>query len=93
MLSKCANPGCFAKFRYLHDGRVYRVEPDAPHLPRAHQVQSNGYRGHDILISSNGSDRSEYFWLCSTCAERMTLAINHRGVVLIPFLAVRAAAA
>ncbi|MBV8207674.1 MAG: hypothetical protein JO041_12840 [Acidobacteria bacterium] len=28
MVSKCANPGCSATFRYLHDGKVFRVEFD-----------------------------------------------------------------
>ena len=26
MLSKCANPACFARFRYLHEGRIFNVE-------------------------------------------------------------------
>ena len=26
MLSKCANPKCAASFRYLHEGRLFRVE-------------------------------------------------------------------
>lgn len=26
MLSKCANPTCFARFRYLHEGRIFNVE-------------------------------------------------------------------
>jgi hypothetical protein len=26
MLSKCANPGCSASFRYLREGRVFNVE-------------------------------------------------------------------
>lgn len=26
MLSKCANPACSAKFRYLHEGRLFHVE-------------------------------------------------------------------
>src|SRR5947209_19080489 len=26
MLSKCANPACSAQFRYLHDGKVFRVD-------------------------------------------------------------------
>ena len=25
MLSKCAHPTCFAQFRYLHEGRVFKV--------------------------------------------------------------------
>jgi hypothetical protein len=26
MLSKCANPACFNRFRYLHEGRIFNVE-------------------------------------------------------------------
>lgn len=26
MLSKCANPACFARFRYLHEGRIFNIE-------------------------------------------------------------------
>ncbi len=28
MLSKCVNPGCTAVFRYLHEGKVFRLERD-----------------------------------------------------------------
>jgi hypothetical protein len=26
MLSKCANPSCRASFRYLHEGKLFRIE-------------------------------------------------------------------
>ena len=26
MLSKCANPACLARFRYLHEGRIFNIE-------------------------------------------------------------------
>jgi hypothetical protein len=29
MLSKCANPGCPATFRYLHEGRLFRFDTGA----------------------------------------------------------------
>lgn len=28
MLVKCTNPSCFASFRYLRDGRLFRLERD-----------------------------------------------------------------
>jgi hypothetical protein len=28
MLSKCVNPSCSAIFRYLHDGRLFRLEAE-----------------------------------------------------------------
>jgi hypothetical protein len=30
MLAKCANPSCSARFRYLAEGRLFRVECDPP---------------------------------------------------------------
>ena len=26
MLSKCANPACLARFHYLHQGRIFKIE-------------------------------------------------------------------
>jgi hypothetical protein len=26
MVSKCANPACLARFRYLHEGRIFNIE-------------------------------------------------------------------
>lgn len=60
MLAKCANPTCFAPFRYLHEGKLFRLDLGAGppstngHVPR--QVQ--------------------YFWLCDDCARRMTLEMQ-----------------
>jgi hypothetical protein len=39
VLSKCANPACFARFRYLHEGRIFNIEikkesPDQHAQPR-----------------------------------------------------------
>ncbi|HYL13085.1 MAG TPA: hypothetical protein VEV41_08620 [Terriglobales bacterium] len=39
MLSKCVNPSCSARFRFLHEGRIFNLlipEPttDANQLPR-----------------------------------------------------------
>ncbi len=35
MVSKCANPACLARFRYLHEGRIFNIEipgsPDSPY--------------------------------------------------------------
>ena len=30
MLAKCSNPSCFAPFRYLEKGRLFRLEADPP---------------------------------------------------------------
>jgi hypothetical protein len=26
MVSKCGNPACLARFRYLHEGRIFNIE-------------------------------------------------------------------
>jgi hypothetical protein len=26
VLSKCANPACLARFHYLHEGRIFKIE-------------------------------------------------------------------
>lgn len=31
MVSKCANPACSARFRYLHEGRIFTVRVDMGH--------------------------------------------------------------
>jgi hypothetical protein len=80
MLSKCANPNCSAPFRYLHEGRLFRV---------ARPARDDG--------NGNGSwkkvpQQLEYFWLCDSCAGRMTLACGENGKIkAVPFLAMRAA--
>jgi hypothetical protein len=60
MLAKCANPACSAPFRYLHEGKLFRLDLGAGpparsgHMPR--QLQ--------------------YFWLCERCARTMTLEMR-----------------
>ena len=88
MLSKCANPECSAKFRYLHDGKVFRVDfEEHPHLlttPISRTVGTPiGIVG-PKLFSREGPRSPEYFWLCSVCSEQMTLATDSGSVVLLP---------
>ena len=64
MLAKCANPACAAKFRYLHEGKLFLFElkPDP------------SMRGPPA--DADYADRSrtpQYFWLCSSCSSNMTL--------------------
>ena len=71
MLSKCANPDCSNSFRYLHEGKLFRLE--------------TGIGGKDGLARAAESEvrkssrHLEFFWLCDNCAARMTLAYQ-RGV-------------
>jgi len=73
MISKCANPECSAPFRYLRDGKLFRVDLDQlASLPTAH---SDSEKWH----------RLEHFWLCGRCAATMTLvAEKGRGVLALP---------
>lgn len=67
MVSKCANPNCFATFHYLHEGKLFVVDEHAagplraaPHHPRC-------------------------FWLCSHCAQTLTLTYGeHGGIRVVP---------
>lgn len=36
MVSKCANPACFARFRYLHEGRIFNIDMAATGHQQAH---------------------------------------------------------
>jgi hypothetical protein len=67
-------------FRHLGEGKLFRV-------PRF-----------DMESDSSGVPKKtvamEHFWLCSKCAETMTLAIDrHRKVWVIPMSSDRDAAA
>ena len=65
MLSKCANPDCENIFRYMHEGKLFRLEVDAPTRAGSNSV-TNGE------ITKSGR-HLEFFWLCDNCAARMTL--------------------
>lgn len=68
MLAKCANPACAAPFRYLHEGKLFRLDLGAGppsvtgHVPR----------------------RLQYFWLCDQCARSMTLELHGGEVMARP---------
>ena len=66
VLSKCVNPECFATFRYLHEGKLFKLECNDPRLK--------------ALGVKPGS--SEYFWLCSACVDHMTVVFRNGQVVV-----------
>ena len=71
MLSKCANAGCPARFRYLHAGKLFRFDTGL----ESSAAQPNG----------KATQRVEYFWLCEECAQSLT--INYEpgvGMITIP---------
>jgi len=65
MLAKCANPSCFASFRSLQEGRLFRLEADA--IPPSTDFGDSG--------------KAEYFWLCRRCSQELTLRLNENGAV------------
>ena len=71
MLSKCANPTCSAPFHYLREGRLFQI--DARALP-----------GPEEVSRKKPVQRVEYFWLCGSCAEVMTLGYERgKGVITV----------
>jgi hypothetical protein len=77
MLSKCANPSCAARFRYLHEGKLFRFETDSE--AKLGQVEKH-------------KRRIEYYWLCSACCSAMSLRYDGtNGLRTVPILFLRAA--
>ena len=86
MLSKCANPDCSASFRYLHQGKLFRIETAA-----------NLDRRRPTLGSDNDKKkplrRLEFYWLCEDCAQNMTVILDKEtGVCVRPFRYLQAVA-
>ena len=63
MLSKCANPACLARFHYLHEGRIFKIETAT--------VLSVGH--------SSPNHRIEHFWLCERCAQTLSVVLENGG--------------
>ncbi len=86
MVSKCANPGCPASFRYFHQGKLYRIETDA------------GADRRRVTFGAESAERGplkrlEFYWLCDACAEEFTLVYDRKsGVALHPREQAQAAA-
>jgi hypothetical protein len=71
MLSKCANPACSAPFHYLREGKLFQI--DARAFPETEDV-----------FEKKPVQRVEYFWLCGSCAEIMTLGFERgKGVIVV----------
>ncbi len=84
MLAKCANPACNALFLYLRDGKLYQMEV-AEQQGRPEQE--------NLEEARKPLRRVEFFWLCSGCAQQMTLAYDRqRGLIVLPVRIQQAAA-
>ena len=69
MLSKCANPECGESFRYLHEGKIFRLSPTT-------EVH--------IAAGTFKPALHERFWLCARCSKKMTLVWGGTQVILAP---------
>lgn len=64
MAGKCANPECGVAFQYFRDGRLFRFDLSDPSAPARIGAEGAAHR------------RVEDFWLCGTCASKMTLVLE-----------------
>jgi len=74
MVSKCANPGCEAPFRYLHKGKLFRLDKES------------GYKRRRLLGDEPAKKpmrRVEFYWLCDVCAKTMTLVFDQESGVSV----------
>jgi len=75
MVSKCANPECSVPFLYFHQGRLFRLETEGREDRRHHLGDETGVRK---LLR-----RIEFHWLCSQCAEKMTISFDKASGVSV----------
>ncbi|MBZ5720818.1 MAG: hypothetical protein LAO03_10600 [Acidobacteriia bacterium] len=68
MLTKCVNFACSARFLYLHEGKVFRLETAPP------PHRANG----------GGNHQTEYFWLCARCAQILKVVVENGVVTTRP---------
>jgi hypothetical protein len=80
VLSKCANPECDARFRYLRSGKLFQFEVSALH----ETLEMKSPSGTRTPIKKP-AHKVEHFWLCEECAELLTLKNDkHHGVIVVP---------
>jgi hypothetical protein len=73
MLSKCLNPHCTARFRYLGEGRLFRIDFSEASRRR------KALFGAPLKLETERP--IEHFWLCETCAPKMTVQLSEAGEV------------
>lgn len=87
MLSKCANPDCSASFHYYGQGRLFEVHFEDAGLMFKAAVD-------DEKASTKKSRTVEHFWLCSSCSQVMTIAMDRsQNVRILPLFEKRRSAA
>ena len=75
MLAKCLNPQCTARFRYLWEGRLFRIDFSEA---RRRKIALAGVMP---VCTSDRERPIEHFWLCSSCAASMTIEVSEAGDV------------
>lgn len=75
MVSKCANPDCSASFRYFHLGKLFRVETSTGRDRRRTMGQDE--------LQNKPMRRLEFYWLCESCADKMTLVFDKESGITV----------
>lgn len=65
VLSKCANPSCSHKFRYLYQGRLFFLKAERNHNDISSRVN---FAGHVKNV--------EYAWLCDKCSLQFEVVLD-----------------
>ena len=74
MLSKCANPDCSRRFRYISEGKLFVIEAASPSPLDRRRLKKTGL-----------ARRVEYRWLCDECSQYLTIAFQPgRGSITVP---------
>ena len=76
MLSKCLNPQCSAIFRYLGEGRLFRI--DYSESDRRRNAPAGGA---PVLCAVEKRRPVEHFWLCAECASTMKVEVSEAGAI------------
>ena len=79
MVSKCLNSYCSATFRYMGQGRLFRVD-------FADLARQGLLAGKKIVTTIRSKAQPvEHFWLCEKCSTTMTIELSDAGEVrLVP---------
>ena len=80
MVSKCANPGCEAPFRYFHKGKLFRLD----RLDKERGYDRRRAMG-DEREAKKPMRHVEFYWLCDDCARNMTLAFDESSGVSVRY--------
>jgi hypothetical protein len=84
MISKCANPACFAHFLYLHEGRVFRIVRSSSDVRELQLGVDPALKKHPQV---------EFYWLCKACSQTMTIrSCKETGIIIQPLRAALGAA-